>query len=433
MASLEKNTSHEAWKCTKKTKVFLALFVVCCLQIVATALYSRGSIVPAQPAGKSRNKQPQFVAKPPIRTFLVDGKPFLVNKTRPPYGTLIQNCSSNDHKCKLETRVTALASIIDYAILGFAKCGTTTMGQILGRIAQAPTGDTCRDVTEYIHHSYKGSWGNKESQYGNVPARGNQQILTGVKCPAGIELKSIIKSWSHYQPETLLIIGIRHPVLAFQSFYNMFVQNGWNFRDPHDLIPSCGQKNTTASCSSRGCPNDGTLCVDRLRFHVSLAKLGKTPLKDPNELQLLPLTPLEQPRLATYNISNKVFLYEVSQLTDSNEDRRKLFWSDLSNLLDLPFDLDPGNEIAVKPGERNLEPHVQAKRDQRKIDICSATNDVLRAILMGFAEQCAEWICQYFLQQERNGVFVSSREHFCDTIMASWKVDPCTTYNATRL
>jgi hypothetical protein len=155
---------------------------------------------------------------------LIDGKPFLADRTRPHFHDLCQN--NNTRPCTLNATATAQAKILDYAVLGFAKAGSTTVGSALGRIGQAPRGDTCIGVVPAIQQSYRG-W---TQQYGRVPARKNQNLLTGLKCPAGLEMNSVIHSWSQYQPETLLIAGIRHPVWAFQSFYNMFIQNGWDYK-----------------------------------------------------------------------------------------------------------------------------------------------------------------------------------------------------------
>jgi hypothetical protein len=350
---------------------------------------------------------------------ILQGKPFLANRTRPDLTTLQISNNCNTKPCPLNATATATHRIIDYAILGFAKCGSTTVGSALGRIAQAPTGDTCANVKSSIRKTYSG-W---SQNYGRVPDRINQNILTGLKCPAGLEMPYIMDSWSRYQPSTLFIAGIRHPVMAFQSFYNMLIQNGRNLEGPYSLLPSC-QKGE--ECSERGCPGEDVLCVDRLRYHVALAKLGNTPLgKD--ERKLLPLNSFEMP-FQPRATPNKLFLYEVSQLTDTSQSRDELFWKDLSEALDLPpvHTIHPQTITSVKPGKKDLAPAQQARRNKHKMDVCKPENDALREILMAYAHQMADWICPYLLQ-EGTGVMVSDKEHFCNNVMEGWRQDPCNT------
>lgn len=348
------------------------------------------------------------------------GKPFITNLTRASIENF-QSCNSHNH-CDLDKRLTASSRIISYAVLGFPKCGTTTIAQVLGGLSQAPVGDRCHNAIDSIIQSYLGWEGYQ--QYGSIPDRKNQNILTGLKCPAGLEMGSIIKSFAKYQPQTVIIVGVRHPVLAFQSYYNMLINNGWHLEDPHELTHSChekNKKNVSRSCSSRGCPRkfgSGVICLDRFRYHRSLAKLGKTPLKR-KELNLLNLYPSEKP-FRSYNVANKIFLYDVKQL-EPGYDNNQIFWKDLSGVLDLPFDI-PSQNKTIKPGLKNSA-EKQSKRDKSKIDICKSVHTNLRAILMTFATQSADWICQYFLLQD--DVFVSTPDHFCSSIMVEWKQDPC--------
>jgi hypothetical protein len=330
---------------------------------------------------------------------------------------------------------------MDYAIVGFPKCGTTTMGQALGRLAQAPKGDTCLSVHDSVYESYHDWNESQKGQYGeqqllrvlstDTDTRVNQNILTGIKCPRGLESNSFsVASWGRHLPDTKLIVGLRHPVLFFQSFYNFLTQNGWNFGSPYSLVQGCDHNhetvqakgNKTKTCNYGSCPQ-GILCVGRARFHLFLAQLGKTSL-DEEERKWLPFAEDENiiwKKNHHVKLPNDIFLYETSQLTDTqNQTRAELFWEDVAGFLNFPYKIP--HDIHSTPGKTLSDPKKQEKRDKRKIDICDPLYEELRKPLMEYAIQISYWVCEYFVKS--NGVFVSSPEHFCK-ILKGWRQDPC--------
>ena len=121
----------------------------------------------------------------------------------------------------------------------------------------------------------------------------------------------------------------------------------------------------------------------------------------------------------------EVFLYEVSQLSESGNDggaRSVKFRKDLKQFLGLHENILPFPVIDTS-GRFDFLPIVKRQVDRNKIDICQPEHDVIRAVLMEKAVLASEWIRKYFLQS--NEVFVSSREHF-ESILESWMYDPCT-------
>jgi len=89
--------------------------------------------------------------------------------------------------------------ILDFIIVGFAKCGTTTVSANLAYITPMPVGDICTQLHQTVYYAYK-NW---------PDIHGREKLLRGSKCPADINR---LKIHSKHLPRTKLIIGIRHPV-----------------------------------------------------------------------------------------------------------------------------------------------------------------------------------------------------------------------------
>jgi hypothetical protein len=286
------------------------------------------------------------------------------------------------------------------------------MGQALGHLAQAPSGDTCASVHDAVYGSYH-NWESKR-QYGGTEDRVNQNILTGIKCPKALESTNQIAEWSRHLPDTKLILGIRHPVLWFESFYNFLTHNGNSLGSPRELVRGCNSSDK--KCYLESCPN-GPLCVERARFHLFMAEMGKTPL-DEEERTYLPTGKA----IKNLTVTNHVFLYEIGQLSDSNETQRRAFWNDLAGFLDFPHKISADN-VHISPGKKWSDPKQLERVNKKKIDICENQYDELRMPLMEYATQISHWVCRYFLKSD-NGVFVSSPGHFCE-ILRGWRQDPC--------
>ncbi len=106
---------------------------------------------------------------------------------------------------KLLPNIDENGTILDFAIIGYPKCGTTTMEANLGKLAPMPVADICTPIHQTVYYAHQ-----------NWPKEfGEEKILRGTKCPAFIQ-DEWLKEWSTYLPRTKLIIGIRHPILWFQ-------------------------------------------------------------------------------------------------------------------------------------------------------------------------------------------------------------------------
>lgn len=215
----------------------------------------------------------------------------------------------------------------------------------------------------------------------------------GYKAPRDLIVREALLSLANHWPKTKLIVGIRHPVLWFESFYNFRVHNGYKMPPPETLIGPLQQGMVGVA-------------TDEAKFHLHLDNLGKTS-HSTDELRLLSWGVDKPPKLP--KLSNPVFLYEISQMSDANETRSSSFCSDLANYLGLQTAFNP---ISSKRGPTY----------PKAIEICEPRYRAVRHELMKHAIESSTWIQKYFLRSP--DVVVSSPEFF-HQLMISWIVDPC--------
>ena len=225
------------------------------------------------------------------------------------------------------------------------------------------------------------------------------------KNPSDIQNLRAIRLLRDYFPHTRLLIGIRHPIAWFQSFYNYRIQNTGAMPDPYSL--EVCRKN------SQG------VCLKRADYHLSLVRLGKTNYTKEQDAfsyasewnDLVQDDPMHSP--------NPVFLYDTEQLADTDSQRTEQFRRDLQDFLGLLEPLPP--VIHYSPG-KILNETLQKERDAKKIDICSDQFLQLRQILFDKAKRSAYYIGKYFIHAP--DVVVSSPDFFLE-ILDSYSQDPC--------
>jgi len=216
-----------------------------------------------------------------------------------------------------------------------------------------------------------------------------RQYKRGYKSPNDIMTIESMGAIRTYWPKTKLIIGVRHPVKWFESYYNFNTR-----QDKKNLMPAEDMINHNLP--------------DKPRYHEHLAMLGKTKLVDKDEYELLGIDKIVTPPV----MQNEVFLYEVSQPFDQNQTRAELYAKDMTTFLGLKSPLEP------------IVPRTSISRNYHyAIDICDDKFIKLRSQLMDIGRNASEWIRRYFLDLPE--VFVSSKDHFKDVILASWQNDPC--------
>ena len=96
----------------------------------------------------------------------------------------------------------------DFGIIGFPKTGTTFLLDVLGKHPEIsmPTRETCTN---------SGIDAAQQSKDERTPS-----TRYGFKCPQMIRETALLEKFAPISNETRLVVGVRHPVLWFESFYN---------------------------------------------------------------------------------------------------------------------------------------------------------------------------------------------------------------------
>lgn len=184
--------------------------------------------------------------------------------------------------------------------------------------------------------------------------------MRGSKCPRYIGTDvGFLKRYSQSLTKTKFIVGIRHPILWFQSFWRMIgglspylrmelcpcppdnignrvckikreqplILDGWN-RTQIEQEAVVYETPKGKACNSE-CTGGMLFCMMRGRFHVALAQLGKTLLGRAERQWLAPNDVDGGSALLSFNITNKIFLYEQSTLGEDS------VWQELADFLGL--------------------------------------------------------------------------------------------------
>jgi hypothetical protein len=284
--------------------------------------------------------------------------------------------------------------LLNFAITGFPKCGTSSLMHYFYQNpeVQMHKKERC-DIGANQHVALI------RDLYNFPPG----DYVRGLKCPRDLENKMALTNYMRYFPNTDLIIGIRHPIKWFESFYNHRVQN--NFRMNISLMQgSCGKY-------THG------VCTHRASFHVNLAMLGKSPRND-DERALMPS--YTHRYLHKFHLKGRVFLYELEQLNERNETRALIFRRDLQTFLYLKKELPP--MVWFRPGHKNIKGKRLRQSNAKKLNICDRDHKSLRKVLMSHAINASKWIRHHFLSS--SDVHVSSPAHF-ENLLQNWRIDPC--------
>lgn len=371
---------------------------------------------------------------------------------------------------------TAGQFLLDFAIIGNGKCGTTSLQQWLGHHPEVYCPEkeilqlSLKTVQVFIKKLYMeipddGIWlssspsssfvpqdNTKNSSPLNVSTTGPVIHRRGYKNPVEIRFPKSIRALATHFPQTILFVGIRHPVLWFQSLYNFKVQNlpankpvtYWGH--PNDLMKKCSRPDVDLNCV-------GTY---KGLFHLYLAYLGKTnqtkEIQDqypnlwnednmtvtPNPVFLFDVQQLDDAMTTTKRLSNRTttttfrakvdhtnIYNDVNDDSSTREQRGRQFRQNVQTILRLEYPLGPPPHM--KPGMKWDDVNLQKKRDEQKMDICTDEFIPLRTHLMEISQQASLWIrSSGFLDAPT--VHVSSREYFVKEILGrQWMIDPCTT------
>ena len=320
-------------------------------------------------------------------------------------------------------------SLIQFAVIGFGKCGTTTVISWLDQHPQLETYPT------EIYDLMFGRVGALVKLMYEMP---DGPFRRGYKSPADLAFMASVDALRVHFPRTKLIFGIRHPLLWFQSLYNFRVQNlnanenHTAFPKPNDLIGLCvkGRKN---SCTHKGefglhIRNLGKTMATHNSFNQQTGRYELTPLerllyKSSHETR--PYTNVQQV------VPNPVFMFEINQLSDTNTSRTNQFRKDMTDFMELETPLP---EMPYKKPGRSWKHNqeLQSRKDSLKIDICDLEHLPVRKEMMRIARGASIWLREYFLDErvlENAGVHVSSPD-FLKKLLEKWMEDPCGDHEA---
>jgi len=309
-----------------------------------------------------------------------------------PWGTIREQFDSG-------TNLTAGQDYLDFAVVGFPKCGTSTMMHWLNAHPEIKVFPFEIRALQKNHPAFivkRIIKGLPEGPY-----------LRGYKSPTDVEDQRAINKLDEHYPKTKLFVGLRHPVKWFESFYNYRIQNGL------DLPPA--QELEFIRTSSRG------VSIERANFHSSLVRFGKTPL-DETEMEFFSydknvLRDMTEHRPTKK--ANPIFLYDTDQLGDKNGTRSLQLREDIQAFLNLNESMP--SVLHYSPGHKVNETE-QIKIDSKKIHICEQNYAEHRQKLLVVGERVARWVEDYFLKS--SDVVLSDREHFLE-ILSSYSKDPC--------
>jgi hypothetical protein len=277
--------------------------------------------------------------------------------------------------------------LLNFAIIGYPKTATTSTMRWLESHNEVQMNH------HELHSLQDGKPAELVSQLYTLPA--GSKYKRGYKAPRDIYSIEALNSIAEYWPGCKLVIGLRHPLSWFESFYNFRVRRGYTMPPADSLIGNC----TKASHH---------VCTENAKFHLHLNLLGKTNQTTAEEKKLLMPLPSKVSILAPMH--NQVFLYHISQLRDEDKARSHKYRRDFSSFLGLKQELEP---MVHNDTSRNY------KYD---LDICEDRYRPLRRALMDIAKPASEWIRTYFMQSPE--VFVSSPEFF-NELLLEWMDDPC--------
>jgi len=287
-------------------------------------------------------------------------------------------------------------NLLDVAILGHAKCATSF---VLKWLRTSPEIAMFKQEVCDVYDGKPASLARKLYGLSN-----STDAKRGFKCP-GHFARTSLRWFRKYYGNARLIVGVRHPVLWFESYYN--------FRSRHMR----GSSNNNATRQKALPPADALIgectpegqgvCTDRANFQRNFGNFGKTPMNTTAEMRLLRIPREKQQYLS--EIPNPIFVYDTSQIYQEQ------FRIDLQRFVGLDAEL-----VAAA----NVSDSSSSSSSQKKqvLDICLPRYRNLRRELVDIGTRASSWMREYFLKMP--SVYVSNRTQF-ESILETWQFDPC--------
>lgn len=302
---------------------------------------------------------------------------------------------------------------IDFFIAGFPKCGTSTLVYTFKENEETEMPDTeyCSIGRRDRPHEFAidGLKTMMKKEY-SKPSETGKRLLKGMKCPSSIRYIKSVERLEMLNSETKVIVGVRHPVLFFQSYFNYRVVE--HHQQPKLRGEPVPHPNTLIGGHEKGWRG---VFTDLAKFEDGLMQMGKVALESDD------LRRLAEQRLIFAPTRLRIFLYDVDQLSDPQKERAAQFRSSLQNFLTLNNSIEPfekRNSLAKKGSFPNT------------MNICDEEFKELRDILVMQGNKTQKWIREEFMKSE-DVVIGGDEGHFLELI-AEWGVDPCAVHRVGR-
>jgi len=311
-------------------------------------------------------------------------------------------------------------TILDFAIVGFEKTGTTFLLKALGSHPEVAMPIKHSELSKQLCVKKDSgkvvllNWLNEQHDK-DVILRDSRELVSdnkqqhrilkhGMKCSDLLRKSLAIENLADLSDQTKLIIGLRHPVLWFQSLYNYRVRQSYeqnwtsSIPSPHDLHGKTQWRGISTTAA---------------KFDIQLKQLAKVSMTKNEVLDMLS-NELDSYELRISTNPLKVFIYTIEQLEDTNTKRRLQFEKDIQSFLNLQ---DPLNHFASETKE-----NVNDSSYPESINICDSEYKRIRKKLIRQGTKSSEWIREKFIKSK--DVTVSDVSYF-ESMLKTWSEDPC--------
>jgi len=329
---------------------------------------------------------------------------WLSQNNAPKYAVLSPTVN-HTHNATKDVTKTKEDDFLDFFIMGFPKCGTTSMMHFFQKVHETsiiwketfPQGKDGKIV--YIKEYsllQKGEAKTLVKQIKVASKTNNETKKFGIKWPTALEYPSVIRDLigiDKRHKNTKIIIGMRHPVKWFESFYN--------YRLLTSKMPPANKL-----IGGREVAKDGVF-TGLAQYEKYFMQFGKVDLT-PHELSMLSN---HKPATTLLSTPNKIFLYTVEQFKDKNVTRADSFLKDLASFMEIEETFT--SDMMPKSNSVN----------NKRFKICDDEHKEVRKVLVENGKVTANWFQAKF-SEEIDDVVIGGREHFFQ-LLETWKEDPC--------
>lgn len=290
--------------------------------------------------------------------------------------------------------------LLSFSIVAFPKCGTSSLMLYLKNQTDS--------IFMFDDERCELGWNQQVPLLKDLYSHYQPHLHMGIKCPRDLEVDLALTNYRTYFSKTKFIVGLRHPVMWFESFYNHRIHNEFPMPSPHRLIGKCKK-------SHQG------VCTDRANFTRHLQRIDDEPSRQVFLYEVSQLYDDSNKTAASVKDAAHKTLHETKQLQQQLR-RADTFRTDLQDFLELEVPLQ-GRIDHVKPGRKPMSEAHEQELASKKIDICDQEHQDVRTRLQQQASESATWIQTVFLRQNPN-VRVSSPKYFSQ-LLSAWHQDPC--------